>query len=72
MEQNSKIKFNDEEMAKHAKCFNQFYAKNNIASFWWDTKNKKKICIVLLMFIMIQDFGMKKKIQRFLKRFLKI
>ena len=37
MEQNSQIKFNDEEMAKLAKCFNQFCAKNNIASFWWDT-----------------------------------
>ena len=37
MEQNSKMKFNDEEMAKHAKCFNQLCAKNNIASFWWDT-----------------------------------
>ena len=46
MEQNSQIKFNDEEMAKHAKCFNQFCAKNNIASL--------KICIVLLMFIMMQ------------------
>lgn len=37
MNQNSQIKFNDEEMAKHAKCFNQLCAKNNIASFWWDT-----------------------------------
>lgn len=37
MEQNSQIKFNDEEMAKHAKCFNQLCAKNNIGSFWWDT-----------------------------------
>lgn len=37
MNQNSQIKFNDEEMAKHAKCFNQLCAKNNISSFWWDT-----------------------------------
>lgn len=37
MNQNSQIKFNDEEMAKHAKCFNQLCAKNNIVSFWWDT-----------------------------------
>ena len=27
MNQNSQIKFNDEEMAKHAKCFNQLCAK---------------------------------------------
>lgn len=37
MNQNSQIKFNDEEMAKYAKCFNQLCAKNNIVSFWWDT-----------------------------------
>jgi len=33
----NKKKYNDEEMAKHAKCFNELCAKNNITSFWWDT-----------------------------------
>lgn len=37
MNENPQIKFNDDEMAKHAKCFNQLCAKNDIASFWWDT-----------------------------------
>ncbi|MCR4743379.1 MAG: glycoside hydrolase family 5 protein [Treponema sp.] len=37
MKENPQMKFNDVEMAKHAKCFNQLCAKNNIASFWWDT-----------------------------------
>ena len=31
------VKFNDLEMAKYAKCFNQLCAKNNITAFWWDT-----------------------------------
>lgn len=30
-------KYNDEEMAKYAKTFNQLCAKNKITSFWWDT-----------------------------------
>ena len=30
-------KYNDEEMAKYAKTFNQLCKKNKITSFWWDT-----------------------------------
>ena len=30
-------KYNDEEMAKYAKTFNQLCEKNKITSFWWDT-----------------------------------
>ena len=30
-------KYNDEEIAKYAKTFNQLCEKNKITSFWWDT-----------------------------------
>lgn len=30
-------KYNDEEMVKNAKTFNQLCEKNKITSFWWDT-----------------------------------
>ncbi len=37
MAEKQPVKFNDEEMAKYAKCFNELCAKNKIADFWWDT-----------------------------------
>ena len=32
-------KYNDEEMAKYAKTFNQLCEQNKITSFWWATKS---------------------------------